>query len=554
MEINKDQSSRHSEKDFREKLAMFIDSGAGIVHVRAREVIRASIAVAKQGILDDAQVYQWDVVNGMRPITETNVGNVINNDDADGQMDFTESFRKPLTELRERADEETPKYFVFINPHPYLENNPVFTQLLLDYSHVLPSSNIAIILITPDMPLPSEVDTQILSIYFDPPGLGELAESLNQITEEVESQFEDGISLSEEDVEKLCFVGAGMTKASFEMYASLAIVEAGREGKNEVLLEDITKGVSVGKTDIVNSNDILELYPSTDINNVGGLENLKSWVAKRRNCYSDEAREFGIEPPKGLVLVGPPGTGKSLVAKATSSELGVPLVRLDFGRVFNSLVGASEERIRKALRMVESMAPCVLFVDEIDKGLGGIGGSGDSGTSSRVLGSFLTWLQDNKAPVFVMVTANNVTGLPPEMLRRGRFDAIFATNLPTPEERREVLRIHLALRNRDIGSFEESEVADVIASSEGYVPAEIESAVKDALVNAFDNEEELTMGHVVEALRSMVPLSKAFKSKIDEMSEWAKNNATPAGRPKGSTTPPVNKSRIRPARSKGVRH
>ena len=223
-------------------------------------------------------------------------------------------------------------------------------------------------------------------------------------------------------------------------------------------------------------------------------------------------------------------TGKSLIAKAISSELGVPLVRLDFGRVFNSLVGASEQRMRTALKMVENMSPCVLFCDEIDKGLGGIGGSGDSGTSNRVLGSFLTWLQDCKHPVFVMVTANNVTGLPPEMLRRGRFDAIFSTSMPTAAERREVLRIHLKLRDRSIKDFPEDEVQEVVSLSEGYVPAEIESAVKDALVDAFSSDEEMDMGHVKKALQSMVPLSKAFAAKIQEMNEWAKANATPAGR------------------------
>lgn len=169
--------------------------------------------------------------------------------------------------------------------------------------------------------------------------------------------------------------------------------------------------------------------------------------------------------------------------------------------------------------------------DEIDKGLGGIGSSGDSGVSSRVLGSFLTWLQDCKKPVFVMVTANNVNGLPPEMLRRGRFDAIFSTTLPSPHERREVLRIHLKLRDRDISDFDVDEVDRLIQQLDGYVPAEIESAVKDALVDAFFAGEDLTLSHIAEAVRVMVPLSKAFKEQIARMADWAENNATPASKP-----------------------
>jgi SpoVK/Ycf46/Vps4 family AAA+-type ATPase len=173
--------------------------------------------------------------------------------------------------------------------------------------------------------------------------------------------------------------------------------------------------------------------------------------------------------------------------------------------------------------------------DEIDKGLGGIGGSNDSGVSNRVLGSFLTWLQDCKKPVFVMVTANNVTGLPPEMLRRGRFDAIFSTTMPTSTERKEVLKIHLRLRGRNIRDFPADEVAEVVSFSEGYVPAEIESAVKDGLVDAFSSGEDLTMGHVITALKSMVPLSVAFAEKINQMAAWAEKNATPAGKPEGDS-------------------
>lgn len=182
--------------------------------------------------------------------------------------------------------------------------------------------------------------------------------------------------------------------------------------------------------------------------------------------------------------------------------------------------------------------------DEIDKGLGGIGGSGDSGTSNRVLGSFLTWLQDCNHPVFVMVTANNVTGLPPEMLRRGRFDAIFSTSMPTPSERREVLRIHLKLRGRDIKDFPAAEVTEVIALSEGYVPAEIESAVKDALVDAFSDDGEMGMQHVKKALTSMVPLSKAFAQQIKAMNDWASANATPASKEKSDAPAMANARRV----------
>jgi SpoVK/Ycf46/Vps4 family AAA+-type ATPase len=359
--------------------------------------------------------------------------------------------------------------------------------------------------------------------------LNELRESLASVVNGANADFTDGITLHPDDADRVCYAGAGMTSLQFETYLSLSAVRAAREAAPSLPAQSIIDEVQVGKTEIVNSSDILELYKSSDIGDVGGMENLKEWVSRRAKCYSDEAQAFGVEPPKGMVLVGPPGTGKSLVAKAIAGELGVPLVRMDFGRVFSSYVGSSEQRIRSALHMVESMSPCVLFCDEIDKGLGGIaGGSGsDSGVSMRVLGSFLTWLQDCEFPVFTMVTANNIDGLPPELLRRGRFDAIFSTSLPTEKERRDVLAIHLRKRGRDIDEFPEAEVEEVLQACDKYVPAEIESAVKDALVDSFSEGEELSMKHVLSAFSVMVPLSKAFAQQIEKMSEWSKNNATP---------------------------
>jgi AAA+ superfamily predicted ATPase len=450
-------------------------------------------------------------------------------DGGDGNADFGAAFVSPLTNYREQHGDFSGavRFFVFMHPNVFMENNPYVASLLHQYIEILPSSNVCVVLVTPDAPLPIE-GVHVFSLPFETPGFGELRESLHMVFDSVRQDFADGVVTKDEEIDRICNVGAGMSKTAFEAYSALALVEAGREGKDVVTVNDILGGVTVGKTDIVNSNDILELYPTGNIANVGGMENLKDWIRKRSRCYSDEAREFGIEPPKGMVFVGPPGTGKSLAAKAVSGVLGVPLVRLDFGRVFNSLIGASEQRMRTALKMVEAMAPCVLFCDEIDKGLGGIGGSSDGGTSNRVLGSFLTWLNDCQYPVFTMVTANNIDHLPPELLRRGRFDEIFSTSLPTPRERKEVLAIHLSLRNRDMADYDKADVQKVIDASNRYVPAEIEAAVKDGLINAFDAGEEFEMDHVYKALTRMVPLSKAFEEQIARMNAWATNNATPA--------------------------
>lgn len=548
MDVTKDHANRHSENDFAEQFLRLVDSGAGVIHVRAQEPIRAILAVRRTALLDKGIYKEWDVVNGFREFTIENYTD--EGKTGDDNIDIGAAFSAPLGLMRDGGQDRT-VFFVYANAHAFMENNPHMHQLLLMYNDFLPECKVCVVLVTPDMPLPESAATNsILTMHFHTPGLTELRGSLDSILDAASDDFTEGTVTDEEEKNKICYVGAGMSLLQFETYVSLAAVKAAHNKEDALTSTHITEEVQLGKTEIVNSSDILELYPSTSIGDVGGMENLKEWVTRRSRCYSDDAVEFGIEPPKGIVLVGPPGTGKSLVAKAISGVLGVPLVRLDFGRVFNSLVGASEQRIRSALRQVEAMSPCVLFCDEIDKGLGGIAGGsgGDSGVSMRVLGSFLTWLQDSTYPVFTMVTANNIDGLPPELLRRGRFDAIFSTSLPNPAERKEVLAIHLAKRGRKLKDYDEDEVDDVIAACDKYVPAEIESAVKDALVNAFSDDEDLAMSHVKEALAVMVPLSKAFEQQITRMNEWAKNNATPVSatvdQKRAARTAAANKSRI----------
>ena len=363
MHINAEQADRNSETEFASQLSTFIDAGAGVIHVRANETLRACIAIRRQALADRCTVKEWNVVSGFSTFTgRSNIDTVIGA--GDGDIDVVGAMSAPLVALRnpvQAVADQGKTYFVYVNPHPFMEDNPTISHLIMTYAHALPSSQYVVLLVTPDIPIPGYSDANLLSVTFNPPGLGELRGYLSGILGDVAEDFPEGTELDDEELDRVCYVGAGMPKNHFEMYAAVSIVRAGRAGQDAIDADALVTGISQGKTDIVNSNDLLELYESTDISNVGGLENLKAWVAKRRACYSDEAKQFGIEPPKGMVLVGPPGTGKSLVAKAVSSELGVPLVRLDFGRVFNSLVGASEQRIRTALKMVENISPCVLF-------------------------------------------------------------------------------------------------------------------------------------------------------------------------------------------------
>jgi SpoVK/Ycf46/Vps4 family AAA+-type ATPase len=291
-----------------------------------------------------------------------------------------------------------------------------------------------------------------------------------------------------------------------------------------------TKGFDVDvimseKEQIIRKSGILEyMHAEENVAGIGGLEFLLAWLRKRAKAFTPEAREFGLPQPKGILLIGVPGCGKSLTAKAVGNLWKLPLLRLDVGRVFGSLVGESEEKIRRAVHVAESIAPSILWMDELEKGLSGVGSSNmtDGGTASRVFGTFITWLQEKKSPVFVIATANNVRQLPPELLRKGRFDEIFFVDLPSREERRTIFDIHIKKRGRNP---EEFDLDDLAEHSEDFSGAEIEQAIISALYDAFDLGQELSTELIIESLGVTVPLSTTMQEEITAMREWSKTRA-----------------------------
>lgn len=264
---------------------------------------------------------------------------------------------------------------------------------------------------------------------------------------------------------------------------------------------------------------------------VGGLENLKSWLGARRTAFgSAKAKAFGLPEPKGMLLLGVPGCGKSLTAKTVAREWGLPLLRLDAGKLFGSLVGQSEAQTRAAIEAAEACAPCVLWVDEIEKGLAGGGsGSGDSGTGARVFGTLLTWLQEKTAPVFVVATANKISSLPPELLRKGRFDEIFFVGLPTHQERREIVEIHLAKRKRKLKA---AEITAIVDETVGFSGAELEQVIVEGMFQAYSKGRDLKISDVLEAAQGTSPLSKTMASEIEALTKWADGRARRATAPK----------------------
>jgi len=302
--------------------------------------------------------------------------------------------------------------------------------------------------------------------------------------------------------------------------------------KDERLSGDDVNEVFAEKQQIIRKSGLLEYYATNEsFANVGGLAVLKDWLHKRAVAFTQEARAFGLPAPKGILMLGVQGCGKSLCAKAVSNLWQLPLLRFDMGRMFGSLVGSSEENVRRAIAVAESVAPAILWVDEIDKAFAGSQGSGatDGGTTARVFGTFLTWLSEKTAPVFVVTTANDISQLPPELLRKGRLDEIFFVDLPSREERLEVFRIHLTKRGRDAAQFDLAVLADASANFSG---AEIEEAINSALYDAFYAHMELTAAHIQTALAQTVPLAKTMEEQISRLRGWADGRARSASVPR----------------------
>lgn len=415
--------------------------------------------------------------------------------------------------------------------HHFLQD-PGIQSLLLQVTAQFKASNRSMIIIAPVVSLPAEIEKLFSVVDMRLPGKAELAETLKGI---VSGSGLKGEQVPDAETEKhLLEAALGMTTTEAENALTLSFVRC-HELKSEKKWDPAV--VLAEKCETLRKTGLLTYFPPTGqgMGQIGGLDNLKEWVSMRRAAFTQEAKDYGLKHPKGILTVGPPGSGKSLGARALSAELGLPLIRCDMGSIFAGLVGASEENARKVIQTAEAVAPCVLWLDEIEKGFAGAGGSGnlDSGVGSRVLGTFLTWMQEKTAPVFVYATANNVSALPPELLRKGRFDETFSVTLPTSSERKEIIEIHLKKNKREaILKDKTFDMDALITKSEGFSGAEIEQAIHDAMFASFsDGRRELRSFDIGVALDSTTPLSKMMKDQIEAIQRWCENRTRPASRP-----------------------
>ncbi len=407
------------------------------------------------------------------------------------------------------------------------QTDPMLIRRLKDTLRVAKANGHALILLGCRLKLPAELEHEITHVDFTLPGIAELGTVLDGIVSSAKIK-----NLHEVVRESALQSALGLTTTEAENAFALSVVET-KSIDHKVIARE--------KARTLKKNGLVEVVEAvTSLEDIGGLAKLKEWLTRRAGAFSESAKTYGLPAPKGLLIVGIPGTGKSLTAKATAGAFGLPLLRLDMGRVFGGIVGQSEANLRSVIQTAEAIAPCVLWIDEIEKGFSGSQSSGstDGGTSSRVFGSFLSWMQEKTKAVFVVATANDVSKLPPEFLRKGRFDEMFFVDLPDALERAQIWDIVIARYGRRPTDFDTVVLA---RACEQFTGAEIEAAFIDAMHEAYFEGEEPNRKHLLEAISSTVPLANLMDGQISALRHWAKGRAREAA---NRTTPARNGRRI----------
>jgi AAA+ superfamily predicted ATPase len=423
-----------------------------------------------------------------------------------------DSATEPLELLKQIHGSNDAGLWLLEDFQPFLreEHHPIH-RWLREIARISASPRKMIVLSTPVPGLPIDLRKEIPTLELELPGVDDLRVVLHDAASAL------GVSADADDA--LLDAARGLTV----MEARLAFGKAAAELKR--LDHGAVPLVAREKERIIKQSEVLEYYPTdARLIDVGGLDQLKVWLERRGRAFGANARDYGLDAPKGVLLLGVQGCGKSLLAKAVAATWQFPLLRFDMGKVFGGIVGQSEANIRTALQVAQALAPCVLWIDEIEKGLAGMGSSDqtDGGTTARVVGSLLTWMQEKRDPVFVVATANRIDMLPPELLRKGRFDEIFFVDLPTRAVREEILAIHLRKKRRNPRDFD---LKNLAGQSVGFSGAELEEAVREGLYDAFAESRELTTEHIGRALAKTFPLSRTMRDQIESLRQWAKVRA-----------------------------
>ncbi len=498
-------SATSTRRGFAAELDTLVRARYPLVYLVSWEEARVGSMISELAARQGKELITWSTTRGFRRLAGPRV------------VPPVEPHTKPLDALPAIAKLTAPTLVVLHDFHVCLED-PLVVRALRELCQDLSDSYTTILIVSPVLRIPVELEKTVTVLDVPLPDAHELLELLRKIAAVMKQQGR-AINLARDEVERLLRAAQGLTLDEAENAFARAIAHDDKLDADDIQL------VLDEKRQVIRKSGLLEYYATDeDLGGVGGLEHLKVWLDRRSAAFGDEAREFGLPEPKGLLLLGVQGCGKSLTAKAIASQWRLPLLRLDMGAIFGSLMGSSEANIRRAIKIAEGVAPVVLWVDEIEKGLSGLKSSGetDGGTGARVFGALLTWMQEKTAPVFVVATANRIADLPPELLRKGRFDEIFFIDLPSREERAQIVSIHLRRRQRDVAQFDVDAIA---AASRGCSGAEIEQAIVSGLYQAFGEHKALDTSHILTALAETRPLSQTMAEDISELREWARTRA-----------------------------
>ncbi|MBS1700827.1 MAG: AAA family ATPase [Armatimonadetes bacterium] len=486
------------------EIEILVRSKYPILYIVSWEERRVEAALLRIASELKRTLHVWSLTQGMRPSVPQSQGK--------------SSLPGELEALAQVYESGEGTIFLLKDYHPYMKD-PRVIRLLRDIAFKLRSRAQTLVLMGPTLNLPSDLEKEVSVVDFPLPDATEIGGVLDKALTAVKDNPNIDSKVSDEDRETIIKSCQGLTLDEIESVFARSIVQT-KKFDQEVILEE--------KQQIIRKTGILEYYPpNNSLADVGGMESIKEWLDQRSTSFTDKAREFGIPVPKGILLLGVQGCGKSLTAKAIAANWKLPMLKLDVGRIFGSLVGQSEENIRKAISTAESVAPCILWADELEKGFAGTSSVGDSGTTARVFATFLTWMQDKTAPAFLIATANDVSALPPELLRKGRFDEIFFIDLPKLKEREQIFDIHLRKRKRDPKTFK-LKLKPLAEKTEGFSGAEIETVVVAALQRAYHEDRDLIQDDLVKEVAACVPLSVMMKEDMEALRDWAHLRARPA--------------------------
>nr|YP_009497772.1 hypothetical protein ycf46 [Acanthoceras zachariasii]AWT40485.1 hypothetical protein ycf46 [Acanthoceras zachariasii] len=479
---------------FNDELTLLLKARYPIIFINTIEEDRVEYIIRKHiKTTLNRSIYSWDFVDGYT-----------NNPNNDG---FAK--RNPLQalELVERLTAETPAIFLLKDFNRFLSDISI-SRKLKNISRILKLQPKTIIIIGSDFNIPKELQDLITLLQFQLPLENEISQELKRLITSLK------IEINPELFETLTQACQGLSLERIRRVLSkiIATYKTINENSIGILLSE--------KKQIISQTEILEYWSVTEgIGNIGGVENLKDWLKKRKTSFSTQAFNYGLPTPRGLLLVGIQGTGKSLTAKAISNEWQLPLLKLDVGKLFGGIVGESESRLRQTIEIAETLSPCILWIDEIDKAFSINDSRGDSGTSNRILATFISWLSEKTKPVFVVATANNVELLPLEIIRKGRFDEIFFLDLPQKDERRQIFQIHLKeFRPKTWNSFDYDKLAQL---SELFSGAEIRQSIIEAMYHAFYEQREFTTDDICLALSQLIPLAQLESDQNLKLQNWA---------------------------------